>query len=62
MSRDNLLSLFSEFERYGSDLAFVGRRGYRREAWTYHKLAGTAFACALELKKRSVQTGDRVLL
>jgi long-chain acyl-CoA synthetase len=62
MSRDNLLSLFGEFERFGSDIAFVGRRGYRREAWTYHKLAGTAFACALELKKRSVRTGDRVLL
>jgi long-chain acyl-CoA synthetase len=62
MSRDSLLSLFGEFERYGSDIAFVQRRGYRREAWTYRKLAGTAFAFALELKKRSVRTGDRVLL
>jgi long-chain acyl-CoA synthetase len=62
MSRDNLLSLFGEFERYGNDVAFVQRRGYRREAWTYRKLAGTAFACALELKKHGVRTGDRVLL
>jgi long-chain acyl-CoA synthetase len=62
MSRDNLLSLVGEFERYGSDIAFVQRRGYRREAWIYHKLAGTAFACALELKKRGVRTSDRVLL
>lgn len=62
MSRDNLLTLFGEFERYGGDIAFVQRRGYRREAWTYHKLAGTAFAYALELKKRGVRTGDRVLL
>lgn len=62
MSRDSLLTLFGEFERYGSDIAFVQRQGYRREAWTYRKLAGTAYACALELKKRGVRTGDRVLL
>ena len=62
MSRENLLSLFREFERYDGDVAFVQRRGYRREAWTYRKLAGVAFACALELKKRGVRTGDRVLL
>jgi long-chain acyl-CoA synthetase len=62
MSRDNLLSLFREFERYGNDVAFVQRRGYRREAWTYRRLAGAAFACALELKERGVRTGDRVLL
>ncbi|HJX95958.1 MAG TPA: class I adenylate-forming enzyme family protein, partial [Candidatus Acidoferrum sp.] len=62
MSRDNLLSLFREFERYGSDIAFVQRRGYRRETWTYRKLASVAFACALELRERGVGTGDRVLL
>jgi long-chain acyl-CoA synthetase len=62
MSRENLLSLFDEFARYGSDIAVVQPRGYRREAWTYRKLAGVAFACARELKERSVRTGDRVLL
>jgi long-chain acyl-CoA synthetase len=62
MSRDNLLSLFGEFERYKNDIAFVQRRGYRREAWTYRKLADAARACALELKERGVRTGDRVLL
>jgi long-chain acyl-CoA synthetase len=62
MSRENLLSLFGEFARYGSGVAFVQRRGYRREAWTYRKLAGVALACALELKERGVRTGDRVLL
>ncbi len=62
MSRENLLSLFGEFERYGGGVAFVQRRGYRREAWTYRKLAGAAVTCALELKERGVRTGDRVLL
>ena len=62
MSRDSLLSLFREFERYGTDVAFVQRRGYRREAWTYDRLARMAFTCALGLKERGVHTGDRVLL
>jgi long-chain acyl-CoA synthetase len=62
MSRDSLLSLFREFERYGNDIAFVQRRGYRRETWTYRKLARVAFTCALGLKERGVRMGDRVLL
>jgi long-chain acyl-CoA synthetase len=62
MPRENLLSLFGEFERYARDVAVVQRRGYRRETWTYSKLAARAFACALELKERHIQTGDRVLL
>jgi long-chain acyl-CoA synthetase len=62
MPRENLLSLFAEFERYARDVAVVQRRGYRRETWTYAKLAAQAFACALELKERHIRTGDRVLL
>jgi long-chain acyl-CoA synthetase len=62
MSRENLLSLFGEFERFGEDIAIVQRRGYRRETWTYGKLASVAVVCASELKKRAVRTGDRVLL
>ena len=62
MPRESLLSLFGEFERYSSDAAFVQRRGYRREARTYSRLAGGAVACALELKERGIRTGDRVLI
>jgi long-chain acyl-CoA synthetase len=62
MSRENLLSLFREFERFGEDIALVQRRGYRREMWTYRKLTGVALACALELNERGVRSGDRVLL
>jgi long-chain acyl-CoA synthetase len=62
MPRANLISLFAEFERYSRDVAVVQRRGYRREAWSYAKLAHVAFACAHELQERGVRTGDRVLL
>ncbi|MFI5071721.1 MAG: AMP-binding protein, partial [Terriglobales bacterium] len=62
MPRENLLSLFREFERYAGDVAFVQQRGYRRETWTYRQLSSVALACALELRERGVGTGDRVLL
>jgi long-chain acyl-CoA synthetase len=62
MPRENLLSLFREFESYARDAAVVQRRGYRRESWSYRKVAGIAVACALELKQRGIRTGDRVLL
>src|SRR5438045_2998926 len=62
MPRDTLISLFAEFSRYARDVAVVQRRGYRREVWTYGKLAGAALACAHELRERGVHTGDRVLL
>ena len=62
MPRPNLLSLFGDFHRYGRDVAAVQRRGYRRESWSYAKLARIAFICEHELRQREVRTGDRVLL
>jgi long-chain acyl-CoA synthetase len=62
MKRANLLSLFEEFGRYAKDAAFVQRRGYRRETWTYERLAEAAAARAMLLKKEGVRSKDRVLL
>jgi len=62
MARVNLLSLFDEFGRFAEGVAFVQRRGYRRETWSYQKLAGAAACRAMQLKENGVGTGDRVLL
>src|SRR5712692_822792 len=62
MPRPNLLSLFDDFRGHSRDVAVVQRRGYRRESWTYNKLAGIAVRAAQGLKQRSIRTGDRVLL
>ncbi len=62
MSRANLLSLFDEFARFSGGGAIVQQHGYRREAWTYQKLAGAAVFRALQLKEHGVRTGDRILL
>src|SRR5271169_843365 len=62
MSRSNLLSLFDEFSRFSSDIAIVQQHGYRREVWTYLKLAAMAVHRALQLKEAGVRTGEAVLL
>ncbi len=62
MTRTNLISLFGEFERFAGDVAVVQRHGYRRECWTYARLAGVAAVFATTLKQRGVRTGDRVIL
>jgi len=62
MPRSNLLSLFDDFSRYRGDVAVAQRRGYRRESWTYAKLATIAVGLAHYLQQRDVRTGDRVLL
>src|SRR5712691_1973302 len=62
MLRPNLLSLFADFHRHSRGIAVVQRSGYRRESWTYNKLAAIAFRAAHELKQRGIRTGDRVLL
>ncbi len=62
MPRSNLNALFADFARYERDIAVVQRRGYRREAWSYGKLASVACYTTHELRERGVGTGDRVLL
>ena len=62
MPRENLLSLFRDFERFHNDIAVVQKRGYRRETWTYGRLAAETRNFAVLLKARGVKTGDRVLL
>jgi long-chain acyl-CoA synthetase len=62
MARANLNSLFADFAQYADDIAVVQRRGYRRETWTYGKLAHVATMLAMEFRERGIGTGDRILL
>jgi long-chain acyl-CoA synthetase len=62
MPRANLLSLFDDFSRHPADVAVVQRRGYRRESWTYGKLATIALGLAHDFRERGVHTGDHVVL
>ena len=62
MSRQNLLSLFEEFQRYGGDVAVVQRRGYRREKMTYFELYAQVLLWGGALQGHGIRPGDRVLL
>jgi long-chain acyl-CoA synthetase len=62
MPRKNLLSLFTEFVRFGGDVAVVQRRGYRRDKLTYTELYANVLFWNYALAGRGVVPGDRVLL
>ena len=62
MLRKNLLSLFTEFARFGGDVAVVQTRGYRREKLTYTELYARVLFWSYALAGRGIVPGDRVLL
>jgi long-chain acyl-CoA synthetase len=60
--RESLLDLLDDFERWGTDCAYVFPRGYRHERWSYRQLAALAYQFARELQSRNIGKGDAVLL
>jgi long-chain acyl-CoA synthetase len=59
-----VLDSLDDFERWGKDdaCAYVFPRGYRRERWSYQRVAGMAYQFAHELEARNIGKGDAVLL
>jgi long-chain acyl-CoA synthetase len=62
MPYSSLREYLTNFERLGDECAYVHRRGYRTERWSYGQIASTAFQFARELESRGVAKGDRVLI
>ena len=60
--RASLLDSLDDFERWGDDCAYVFPRGYRRERWSYRRVAAVAHQFARELEARAIVKGDAVLL
>ena len=56
------MDYLDDFERWGSDPAYVYPRGYRHERWSYARVAATAYQFARELAARNIAKGDAVLL
>ncbi len=57
-----MLDSLDDFERWGDDCAYVFPRGYRRERWSYRRVAAVAYQFARELETRNIAKGDAVLL
>lgn len=62
MGRESLVRIIDGMERWGEQCAYVHRRGYRTERWSYGEVLRTARRLARELERRGVAKGDRVVL
>jgi long-chain acyl-CoA synthetase len=62
MERRSLLDYFEDFARLGTEIAYVYPRGYRRERWSYRRVAETAYRFARELETRKIAKGHTVIL
>lgn len=62
MERRSLVDYFEDFSRLGEECACVYPRGYRRERWSYGRVAVAAYQFARELQVRKAAKGDAVLL
>ena len=62
MERRSVVEYLESFLRRGRECAYIQRRGYRAERWSYRQVAETAFRFARELEKRGIGKGERVLV
>ncbi|HXM23850.1 MAG TPA: AMP-binding protein [Terriglobales bacterium] len=62
MDRRSLVESLDHFLRWGQEIAYVQRRGYRTVRWSYRQVAETAFRFARELEARGIGKGERVLI
>jgi long-chain acyl-CoA synthetase len=62
MPRSSIAEFLDDFSRHGRQIAYVQRRGYRTERWSYGEVAERAFQTARELESRRINKGDRVLI
>jgi len=62
MPRSTILEYLDNFRRHARETAYVHRRGYRTQRWTYGDVLRAAFRFARELETRDIGKGDKVLI
>jgi long-chain acyl-CoA synthetase len=62
MQRQSLIEYLDKFYERGSEIAYVGRRGYRVARWSYREIAETASQFASELEARGIAKSDHVVI
>src|ERR1700727_3130827 len=62
MPRATLLEYLDNFRRHASEPAYVHRRGYRVQHWSYGDVLAAAYRFARELESRGIGHDDKVLL
>ncbi len=62
MARTTILEYLDNFRRHASQAAYVHRRGYRVQRWSYGEVLASAYRFARELEARGIGKGDKVIL
>jgi long-chain acyl-CoA synthetase len=62
MKERTLSHIIEDYSRHGCDTAFVQRRGYRIQRWSYRQVVEASRQFARELEARGIQPGNRVFL
>lgn len=62
MARITILEYLDNFGRHAREIAYVHRRGYRTQRWTYGNVLTTAYRFARELDARNIRQNEKVLI
>src|SRR5450755_52994 len=62
MARSSILEYLDNFRLHAGEAAYVFRRGYRAQRWTYGEVLQNAYRFARELEARGIGKGDKVLI
>jgi long-chain acyl-CoA synthetase len=62
MKERTLVHIVEKFRLRRSDMAYVNRRGYRTQRWSYQQIADAASQLAGELQQRGIGPEDRIFL
>ena len=62
MARSSILEYLDNFRLHAADPAYVFRRGYRLQRWSYGDVLQNAYRFARALEMRDIGKGDKVLI
>jgi long-chain acyl-CoA synthetase len=62
MARASILEYLDNFRLHARETAYVFRRGYRVQRWTYGDVLRAAYRFARMLEARGISKGDKVLI
>ena len=62
MTRASILEYLDNFHRHGSETAYVFRRGYRVQRWSYGDVVSNAYRFARLVESKGIGKDDKVLI
>src|SRR5215471_10025686 len=62
MARASILEYLDNFHRHGSETAYVFRRGYRVQRWSYGDVVSNAYRFARLVESKGIGKDDKVLI